>query len=389
MVAELFMKRIAWSLLLLALLAAPLRAADPAAEIQLQRTLDAPFDLALDKVELAEAFKAIASKAKISMQVDPACYDLLPYGSTTRVSATFRQSKLREAIEEVLLPLGLEQHVAGPTVMIRPSKPLARTGRRAQWAELELLRVLRTTELTANEGDFDLTKAISAATERPQLLVEIERNAGPAHAAALDQLKKQLPVSGIARALDTYASLTNQTWFVENNTIRIMTVRKWIERQMARPIDLKLTNVPLERVVTDLSYSSGIRFVPEPGLYQSIRNVSVNSNNGTVLQTLEALSGATGLVFETRDDSVLLVMAGRTPTAPATSRDTIIGRIAVPVNGGAGTTLDIFVRESDLSPEMNELRKKKVAEAIEQLQKQWLTPTSQPASQPAAASNEK
>src|SRR6185437_14327091 len=80
----------------------PAAAAVPAnptdAEIALQRKLDQPFNLTLQKVELSEAFKQIAATAQISLQVDPACYDALPYGATTRVSADFRQSKLKAAI---------------------------------------------------------------------------------------------------------------------------------------------------------------------------------------------------------------------------------------------------------------------------------------------------
>ena len=82
-------------------------------KLRLQRALDQPITLALQKVELAEAFKQIASTAKISLQVDPACYDLLPYGATTRVSVDFKQSKLRDALDEVLIPLGLQKSVTG------------------------------------------------------------------------------------------------------------------------------------------------------------------------------------------------------------------------------------------------------------------------------------
>src|ERR1700742_2372227 len=88
-------------------------AADPppdgnaAAEVALQRALDQPFNLVLEKVEIAEAFKQIAGTAKIALTVDPGCYEFLPYGATTRVSADFRNSKLRDAIEQVLITLGL------------------------------------------------------------------------------------------------------------------------------------------------------------------------------------------------------------------------------------------------------------------------------------------
>src|SRR5271170_1511098 len=127
------------------------RAADappPAsAEVALQRALDQPFNLVLEKVEIAEAFKQIAGTAKIALTVDPACYDFLPYGPTTRVSADFRNSKLRDAIEQVLITLGLQQTVSGSAVIIRPSAPLMHIGRRAQLDELKLLQDLRSNDL--------------------------------------------------------------------------------------------------------------------------------------------------------------------------------------------------------------------------------------------------
>src|SRR3954462_1370751 len=130
------------SCILLGLPAAVIRAADSDAEITLQRSLDQPLTLVLQKAELSEAFKQIASAAKISLQVDPACYDLLPYGATTRVSVDFKQSKLRDALDEVLIPLGLQKSVAGNAVLIRPSNPLLRIGRRADWEELKLIKDL-------------------------------------------------------------------------------------------------------------------------------------------------------------------------------------------------------------------------------------------------------
>jgi hypothetical protein len=363
------------------------RAADVAAETELQRTLEQPFNLTLSKVALSEAFKQIATTAKISLQVDPACYDLLPYGATTLVSADFRQSKLRDAIEQVLVPLGLQQTVSGSTVMIRPSAPLLRIGRRAYWDELKLLQEVRNSELKpAADGGFDWKTAVRAALDRPDVVVAIgdEGVSAATRDKALDQIKKQLPMSTF-RALETYCQLTNQVWFVETGpgvtglpgsaagNIRVMTLKAWMQRQLERPIQVDFANAPLAQVVGELTHLSGIRFVPEPGLYQAVPVVSLKSNNGSVIQTLEALAGGTRIAFDLRDDSILLHMAGNEPPAPATSRtDTIVGRVSVPVGTGADrTVMEVFIRESDLPPEVNDLRKRKIQEAIEGMQKSW------------------
>ena len=273
-------------------------------DVQLQRTLDQPFDLKLDKVELSEAFKQIAAAAKINLQVDPACYNALPYGSTTRVSADFRQSKLRDAIEEVLVPLGLQQAVSGSTVIIRPSSPLLHIGRKAEWEELRLLQDLRTTEIKLNAGatqEFDWTTILRAALGRDGLVVTIVNPDHQAeHDKAMEQLKKLFPMTAF-RAIETYCQLTGQIWFVEAGlgvgvntaSIRIMPERTWISRQLERPILLAEKNAPLQQVVDELTHLSGIRMVPEPGLYQAVPAVTLNSNNSSVIQTLEALAGVT------------------------------------------------------------------------------------------------
>ena len=164
-----------------------------------------------------------------------------------------------------------------------------------------------------------------------------------------------------------------------------MTQRQWIERQLDRPIQLSRTNEPLEVVVNDLNHASGIRFVPEPGLYQAVPVASLFSNNGSVRQSLEALAGSTGIAFDIRDDSILLHKTPVPGSADAAKSDNIVGRISVPLAGNAdGATMDIFIKESDLPPALNDLRKKRVQDAIQALQKAWTAGA--PASAPAAAS---
>jgi hypothetical protein len=357
------------------------------AEVALQRALDQPFNLVLDKVEIADAFRQIAATAKISLNVDSACYDCLPYGATTRVSADFRNSKLRDAIEQVLITLALQQTVSGASVIIRPSAPLLHLGRRAQLEELKLLQDLRSNDLAPIQGDapLDFTTAIRAALDRQNIVVTLEGNTPPPlQASALADIQKQLPMS-IFRALDTYCDLTHQLWFAEADplsstggaTIHVMTPRTWIKRQLDRPIQVNFVNTPFDQVVAELSHLTGIRFVPEPGLYQAFPALNLSSVNSSVAQTLEALAGTTRIVYDIRDDSILLHIAGgdggtQSPTTQNTTPrpDTIIGHVEIPA-GPTGITTDIFIRESDLPPELNELRKKKIAEAVEALKKTW------------------
>jgi len=387
-----------------------------AAEVALQRALDQPFNLVLEKVEIAEAFKRIAGTAKISLSVDPACYDYLPYGATTRVSADFRNSKLREAIEQVLITLGLQQTVSGSTVIIRPSAPLLHIGRRAQLSELKLLQDLRSNELTAGSGTatatqpggaatLDWTTAIRGALDRQNIVVSMEGDTGsPLHAKAIDEIERQLPMS-IFQGLETYCEITHQIWFGESDaysstggaTIHIMPMKQWILRQLDRPIQVNFVNTPSDQVLAELSHLTGIRFVPEPGLYAAFPALNLKSGNGSVLQTLEALAGGTGIAYEVREDSILLHVAGGAngamtsattqPGGAVAQSDNIVAYMAVPT-GPTGRLMNVVIRESDLPPELNDLRKQKIKEAVELLERAWLAKGPVPTTQPGVAATQ-
>lgn len=398
-------------LIALAMMPGAVRGADDpaanAAEVALQRALDQPITLTLPTTELHEAFNRIAAEAKIPLQVDPACYDLLPYGRTTRIEFEARQSKLRETLEDLLVPLGLQQTVTGKSILIRPSAPLFHIGHRATWEELKLLQDLHTAQdlkptpappAGSSAPAFDLTTALRAALDgRKDLIVSFAAGTmDESSAAALDQIRKQLPMNPY-RALERYTQDTGQVWFVEagplaggptGGTIRIMTRRQWIERQLDRPIQISATNESLEKIVADLSHASGIRIVPEPGLYLAVPRIGfLSSNNDTLRQTLTALSGAAGVEVDMREDSILLRLKPVPGTAgserPASSSDDIVGRIALPI-GKEGLTMDLLLRESDLPRELNDRRKKAIREYVEALQKTWSAPPAPVPPTPAA-----
>ena len=377
------------------------RAADDP-EIALQRQLDQPLTLTLQSVTLTEAFRQIATASKVPVQVDPTCYELLPYGDTTRVSIDFKQSKLRDALDEVLIPLALQKTISATGIMIRPSGPLKRIGRKAEWEELKLLKELYSSDDlkippaaagTAAAPKFSMAESIRAAMEgRKDLVVIIpgESNGAlsPAQERALEQIAKQLPMTAY-RALETYCQLTGSYWCVETSDlaggakggkVMVMSPRQWIARQLERPIKISRQKQPLEVVVADLSRASGIRFVPSPGLYLAVPEINLLADDATVLQTLETLAGGTGVAFEVRDDSVLLYHVERGAGAPARA-DTVVGRISIPW-GDAGS-MELYVRESDLTPEQRELVQKRLQQFRDNLR--IVPPATAPANGAAAA----
>lgn len=365
----------------------PAARADAAAETALQRTLDTAINLDLEKVDLPKAFDAIASRAKIRIQVDQACYDALPYGDTTKVTIKFDRSPLRAGLDELLSPLGLEDATSGGVVVIRPSAPLKRIGRRAEWEELSLLRTLTTTQLA--RLDTDWTADLRTLLGKPELVVQNSAEAA-ANEKAMAAVRAQLPTT-VAAALDTYAAGTGQIWTVNGGNVVIVPLKKWMERQLDRPIIINKSNAPLGEVVAELAALSRLRIQPEPGLYAAVPTVSLNSNNGTVRQTLDALSGATGIAYDVREDAVYLQLGDKPGTNPAPRADAIVGRIVLPLGGGSAggaddANFDMFIRESDLPPELNALRKRRIAQAIAELQNRLKDPpATAPATQPTTA----
>jgi hypothetical protein len=123
-------------------------------------------------------------------------------------------------------------------------------------------------------------------------------------------------------------------------------------------------------------------------LYQAVPAVNLQADNATVLQTLDSLAGGTGIAYEVRDDSVRLYKAqAGAGAAPAARNDAIIGRVTVPV-GTTGTMIDWYIRESDLTPEQDDLRNKALQEAKDALQRAGTMPAAPAATGPATTTKE-
>jgi hypothetical protein len=351
-------------------------AASSAGAIALQQALDTPVTLTIERTGLAAALGRLASEGKLSLQIDPRCYDLLPYGAETRITINAQRIAIRNVLNESLTPLGLEMVVTGETALVRPTPALARMTRRVDWEELKLitdLRAKKVEKLTDN-----LQSDLRTALCRPELTIEVGDVDNELQQKALGLIRPKLPLSA-ASVLDLYAQSIGHIWLVDPATVRLLTPRVWTDRQLDRPTVLQYAATPLAQVVSDLEYRSGLRFVPEPGLYQSINAVNLSSNGGTIRQALDALSGATGLTYDVRPGEIFL--RGPQKNANPTPRvDSIIGRIAVPLT--EGMTFDVFVRESDLTPDLQTLRKTKIAAAVAALRASTTQPTTLPGEVP-------
>jgi len=335
--------------------------ASDAGEVQLQKMLTSNLTLSLKNVSLTDAFTAIAQNAHISIEVEQSVYNCLPYGDDTIIDVTFRDVPLQTALQKIMDELCLTMAVSNQHVVIEPSEALIRIGRRATWDELDLLHKLNSVVQTQFTGNW--TPSLQKLLNQQSLDVVESPADVRARAEALSNVQAQLPCP-VSQALDAYAQSLNMIWYLLDNRIYILPGSEWIRRQLDRPIILKQSSIPLQQVVGELSVLSGVDFRPQPGLYLAVPTVNVDSNDGTIRQTLDALSGATGITYQIMDDYVSLdVQHTASGQQDLDGQDPVIGMIPIPTGIG-NLEFDYFVHASDVPPPLLEQLHAKARAAI-------------------------
>ena len=346
--------------------------AEPAGA-HLRRMLDSTLQMTLHHTPVAEAFSDLARAADISIEVEESVYDRLPYGADTRIDVTFHNVRVEKALRTLLRRMDLRLSLSDGHVVIRPGVALTRLGRRATWNELVLLRRIAATPLTRANDDWLGT--LAGLLKTPRLQIAIAPAPAARRAAALAALRAALPCT-IDRALTTYARALHMIWFLHRRSLDIATPRAWVRRQLDRPIAVKQTNAPLEQVVAELAALSGVRFKPEPGLYLLVPRVSIDSNDGTIRQTLDALSGATGIAYHIAGDAVVLQMP-RSAGPSGVGADPVVATLAVPF-GPNHQKIDVFIRASELPAPLRRRLAQKVRQAVQALATTQTPKTSSP-----------
>src|SRR5690348_11705236 len=115
------------------------RAEDTSALIN--HALDKSVTFQIDGV-VPQVFKKIEDQTAVPIQVQQAVYDLLPWGEQTNVGVKIQNKTLRDALTNICNTLGLAWDVGAQAVVVKPSPPLARLGRRATVDELNALSLL-------------------------------------------------------------------------------------------------------------------------------------------------------------------------------------------------------------------------------------------------------
>src|SRR5947199_9717309 len=108
--------------------------AAPDSSALINEALDQPVDLKLNTV-LPKAVTTIADQTGVKIDVDPAVWDLLPWGEQTNIEVKLDKQTLRAGLEAVAARLGLQMGLKPQAVELQPMPALRPPGRRARGKE--------------------------------------------------------------------------------------------------------------------------------------------------------------------------------------------------------------------------------------------------------------
>ncbi len=326
---------------------------------------------------LPEAMKRIAEKTGVTIEADDLVWDLLPWGRQTNVTATIKNTTLRQALDAITQKLGLTYALKKESVELQPMSALKRIGKRATVKELEALDLLRTTKLD-QEGRMNAGKLLTAIDAKLQAAKSdfaIENRAG--NALAGEQMVFITRNATLAEALESLAKETAATWYPWGNSIIVVSKQDQVSTLISeRTVNLRLKGVPIGQVLMELQGQAGVDFVVEPGALQRVpaefRIIQLDVQRKSVKQVLESIAGITGLAYTVNDRGVYLwYNAGSATTGSKNSP--IVGQITLD-NGMA-----VFIREDQVGPELKQYLDSKIAKEVEKLRtmmtEEGFTPT--------------
>jgi len=333
-----------------------------AARVLIAQTLDRKTDLHLDNVPIEKAIRQLSKNTGIPIKIAKGTLSLLPYGSKTELSATIQRRPLRESLYALLRPLGLKFRCTHECVVIEPTRSLRRIARRATWDELATLEKLHSKKWSkelANSLRFQFRDSPAHdAEENRKILYRLAASVGAGPAATVLQ-----------QACDLYGWI----WHPYGKAVVILSKTRQIEKLLNRRISCHYVKKNLRDVLLDLAARAGVLLHMEPAVLASLppakaNRFSMKAENLTIRQALEVIVGETGLNYVIESDGIRIVASVLTPvlgssqanvTAQATVQalrtNAIVGQITLP--GEDDLSVAFFIRENDLPPEVNELRK--------------------------------
>ncbi|MBI4719309.1 MAG: STN domain-containing protein [Planctomycetes bacterium] len=334
-----------------------------------EQSLDRVVNVKLENTKLGDAVQALAKQANTRIVLPPEVVRLTPHGADTTVGVEFSSMPLRQALAELLGPLGLTFAVAGDAIAIGPKEALACLGRAPTWEELDALAELARLQPGTDEAALHTLQAkvqlqVPDADGWQRLAAAIKAaGAGPGDA-----------VLGVA------CRNLGWVWCVAGTQFIVSSPEQRVQRQLSQPISLRMNYRPLVDVLNALGDRAGVVVRAEPGVLASLpanmqRNFSLNVEQMPLQQVMEKITAFTGLAYALDAQGVVLFRPptppGETPAAahgapePAPGADPYVAKIVIPLPGGK--SIEWLIRASELPPDLRERREEDLKAAFEQL----------------------
>ncbi len=342
-------------------------------EVLVIQALDQPTDLSVQETPIAEALKQLVEKTGIETEIAEGTFALLPYGAQTKLTCSFQKKPLREGLTALLRPLGLKFTPTPRGLLIEPTAPLRRIVRRAVWEELETLNRLQQkpwSEELFHSLSFQFQDAGGGNLED--------------HRQTLKRLADAVGGGSAAEVLELACDGYGWTWYPAGEKIVILSKAKQIERQLDRRVSLRYEQASLKNVLLDLARQADTPLRMDGGVLSSLpqegnERFLLNVQNTTIRQVFDLVAGQTGINYIIEPTGIRLTSGvapststastekgpGRTVTSDAAEDfrvNPIVGQITF--KSDDGTSYSFFLREKDLPPEINELRKLRMRKAV-------------------------
>ena len=340
---------------------------------RIAQALSAPVTLDVASVPIGRVMDQLAKTANVPIEIAPAVFELLPYGSKTQLSARATNRSLRTVLTALLNPLALTFEASDQHIVIEPTKPLWRIAGRATWEELTLLQ-----RLTSEPFNQELFNSLKFRFEDAgQVDADIHRQ-------RLWHRAKSVGAATAAAALEYACEQSGQAWAPDGDVVTVRSQVRQIERQLQRRVTVRYDQTSLTAALLDLANKAGVLLQMEPGVLASLptqmdQRFSLAIENATIQQTLELVTGQVGLDYRIESAGLRLVVAKPTTSrtladdasAAAALRalrsDRIVGQVTIP--NPDGSSYSFFIRESDLPPEVNALRQAKIRRSVNDLRR--------------------
>lgn len=349
----------------------PVRAAGPGSSLAvvIEQVLDSKIDFEARDQNIVTVLADLTRQTGVRLVVEQDTLDRLPYGEQTKLNAKVRDASLRDTLKALLTPIGLTFEVRSNEVGVVASSALRRLVRRATWEDLDTLR-----KLNEQPWSETLWQSLNVQFQDGGTDEKMDRATLGATAARV----------GAGPAADVLTIACNQlglTWFPSGDRVVVLSKRRQLERQLSKRISAKFFRVPISDVLLDLGREGGVLVKLEPGALASLpphiaQTFTLAVENTSLRQALEVISGTTGLGFVIEQDGVRFTASQLQPDALASNAEggsaaalqaarasAVVGMVTVRGENGK-PDVAFLIRESDLPPDLRELHRKKIDEAV-------------------------